>query len=82
MYDRKIYLITCRFFEAIGIIAQFVLIILDLVKTYSNKKKTEINNNNVQEQNVIVYETERQRNNTEFNDNERKEMDNKNMANN
>ena len=80
MYDRKIYLITCRFIEAAGIIAQFVLIIIDLVKTYSNKNKNEINNDNVQVQNVIVYETERLRNNSEFADIPRQENeDTKNM---
>ena len=83
MYDRKIYLITSRFFEAAGIIAQFVLIIIDLVKTYSNKNKNEINNDNVQVQNVIVYETERLRNNSEFADIPGQENgDNKNMDNN
>ena len=81
MHDRKIYLITCRFFEATGIIAQFVLIILDLVNTYSNKNKNQLNIENAQEQNIIVYETERQRNNTEYVDNAKQEnLDNKNMA--
>ena len=83
MYDRKIYLITCRFFELAGIIAQFILIIIDLVKTYSNKNKNEINNDNYQVQNVIIYETERQKNNSEFADNAKQDnRDNKNIENN
>lgn len=60
-YERKIYMITCLFFVCGAIIAQFVLIIIDLKKSRDEDKK---NNENVLEPQVVVFqETDRQRNN-------------------
>jgi len=59
-YERKIYMITCLFFVCGAIIAQFVLIIIDLKKSRDEDKK---NNENVLEPQVVVFqETDGHRN--------------------
>ena len=64
MYDRKIYIITCLFFVNAAILAEFILIIIELKLSRDEDKKNAANTNNVLEPQVIVYQnTETQRNN-------------------
>ena len=75
IYETKIYLITCSFVWLIGMVAQFVLIILDVKNSYSKKKKNNNKNNNSVKQEVIVYQdSERHRNISEVAENTKQDI--------
>ena len=68
IHDRRIYLITCSFFVTAAILAEFVLIIIDVKLSKDEDKKNTAggtaNTNNAIEPQVIVFQnTETQRNN-------------------
>ena len=82
LYETKIYMIICSFIWLLGMIAQFVLIILNLKIVYSKKKNNKNKNSNTNRQDVIVYQdTERQKNISEVAENSNQEiLHNKNSS--
>jgi hypothetical protein len=68
MVERKIYMLAFSIFLTLSVIAQFILIIIDI--QLFKKKKNNINNNNTQPQIGAYQETEREINNNQNNENE------------
>ena len=82
MYERKIYMIAFSLIFSIGIVIQFILLLIDIEIWYSNEENND--NSNVIGQDVVVYqETDRQKNNLEVAENTKKQdLGNENSNNN
>ena len=67
MFERKIYMLCFSIYLTLSVIAQIILIIIDI--HLFKKKEKNINNNNAQPQITVYQETEREANNNQNTEN-------------